>query len=238
MSTLIKAKNLVVEFPVYNSSHQSLKKTVLRAATGGRIAADTGGYVKVRALDEVSFEFREGDRVGIQGHNGAGKSTLLRVLAGCYEPTSGTLFTKGRIASLLDISVGFEGESTGYENIFLRGLVMGLTPKQIREKTEEVAEFSELGEYMDMPLRTYSSGMVMRLAFSISTNVDADILLMDEWLGVGDANFIEKAEKKLNNLVNKTPILVLASHSEDLLNKVCNKRFRLDHGKMELSTQK
>jgi len=197
------------------------------------ISADSGGHVKIRALDNVSFEFKEGDRVGIQGHNGAGKSTLLRVLSGCYEPTEGTLLTQGRIASLLDISVGFDGEWTGYENIFLRGLLMGLTPKQIRAKMEEIADFSELGEYMNMPLRTYSSGMVMRLAFSISTNVDADILLMDEWLGVGDASFMEKAEKRLNDIVNKTPILVLASHSKDLLQKVCSKQFRLNHGKLE-----
>lgn len=233
MTVSIKAENIVVEFPIYDSSHQSLKKNILRAATGGMISADSGGHVKIRALDNVSFEFKEGDRVGIQGHNGAGKSTLLRVLSGCYEPTEGTLLTQGRIASLLDISVGFDGEWTGYENIFLRGLLMGLTPKQIRAKMEEIADFSELGEYMNMPLRTYSSGMVVRLAFSISTNVDADILLMDEWLGVGDASFMEKAEKRLNDIVNKTPILVLASHSKDLLQKVCSKQFRLNHGKLE-----
>lgn len=233
MEAIIKANNLVVEFPVYNTRHRSIKNTVLRAATGGRIAADAGGHVRIRALDDVSFEFREGDRVGIQGHNGAGKSTLLRVLAGCYEPTSGNLITKGRIASLLDISTGFDGESTGYENIFLRGLVMGLTPKQIRERTDEIAEFSELGEYMDMPLRTYSSGMVMRLAFSISINIGGEILLMDEWLAVGDADFGQKSQKRLNELVERTPILVLASHSEDLLQKVCTKRYRLSHGKIE-----
>ena len=233
---MIKANNLVVEFPVYNTRHRSIKNTVLRAATGGRIASDAGGHVRIRALDDVSFEFREGDRVGIQGHNGAGKSTLLRVLAGCYEPTKGTLITQGRISSLLDISTGFDGEATGYENIFLRGLVMGLTPKQIRDRTNEIAEFSELGEYMDMPLRTYSSGMVMRLAFSISINIGGEILLMDEWLAVGDAEFGQKSQKRLNDLVERTPILVLASHSEDLLQKVCTKRYRLNHGKIEQVT--
>lgn len=233
MEAMIKADNLVVEFPVYNTRHRSIKNTVLRAATGGRIASDASGHVRIRALDDVSFEFHEGDRVGIQGHNGAGKSTLLRVLAGCYEPTSGTLITQGRIASLLDISTGFDGESTGYENIFLRGLVMGLTPKQIRDRTDEIAEFSELGEYMDMPLRTYSSGMVMRLAFSISINIGGEILLMDEWLAVGDAEFGQKSQKRLNELVERTPILVLASHSEELLQKVCTKRYRLSHGKIE-----
>lgn len=236
MEAMIKADNLVVEFPVYNTRHRSIKNTVLRAATGGRIASDAGGHVRIRALDDVSFEFHEGDRIGIQGHNGAGKSTLLRVLAGCYEPISGTLVTKGRIASLLDISTGFDGESTGYENIFLRGLVMGLTPKQIRDRTDEIAEFSELGEYMDMPLRTYSSGMVMRLAFSISINVGGEILLMDEWLAVGDAEFGQKSQKRLNELVERTPILVLASHSEELLQQVCTKRYRLSHGKIENMT--
>lgn len=223
----------MVEFPVYNTSHRSLKKAFFMAATGGRIASDASGHVRIRALDDVSFEFLEGDRIGIQGHNGSGKSTLLKVLAGCFEPFSGSLVTRGKISSLLDISSGFDPESTGYENIFLRGLVMGLKPDQIREKTEEIAIFSELGEYLNMPIRTYSSGMIMRLAFSVSINVEGDILLMDEWLSVGDADFSEKAEKKLNSLVEKIPILVIASHSEDLLKKVCNKRFRLTHGKME-----
>ena len=233
MNPLIKADNLVVEFPVYNTSHRSIKTTLLNAATGGRIAADARGHVYIRALDGVSFEFREGDRIGLQGHNGSGKSTLLRVLAGCYEPTSGALITQGRIASLLDISSGFDSESTGFENIFLRGILMGLTQKQIRAKLEEIADFSELGEYLDMPLRTYSAGMTMRLAFSISTNVDADILLMDEWLSAGDAEFVKKAEDRMNDLVEKTPLLVLASHSEDLLKEVCNRRYLLNHGKME-----
>ena len=232
MKAEIKADNLVVEFPIFNSAGRSLKNTVLNAATGGRIATGARGHVCVRALDEVSFEFREGDRVGIHGHNGAGKSTLLRVLAGCFEPSSGTLVSRGRIASLLDISTGFEPEATGYENIFIRSLLMGLTPKEIKSRTEDIVEFSELGDYMEMPLRTYSSGMVMRLAFSISTYVDAEILLMDEWLGVGDASFVEKAEARLNGLIERSPILVLASHSEDLLNKVCNRRFRLNHGRM------
>lgn len=233
MSALIKANNLVVEFPIYNASHRSLKNSVLSAATGGRIASGARGHVCIRALDRVSFEFQEGDRIGIQGHNGAGKSTLLRVLAGCYEPVSGSLITKGRIASLLDISTGFDKEATGYENIFFKSLLMGLTPKQIRGRTDEIVEFSELGAYMDIPLRAYSSGMIMRLAFSISINVDAEILLVDEWLGVGDASFVEKAKKRLNDQIEKVPLLVLASHSENLLKRVCNRWYRLDHGKME-----
>lgn len=233
MSALIEARNLVVEFPIYNATHRSFKNTFLHAATGGRIASGSRGHICIRALDGVSFEFHEGDRIGIQGHNGAGKSTLLRVLAGCYEPVSGSLVTKGKIASLLDISTGFDKEATGYENIFYRSLLMGLSPKQIRNKVDDIAEFSELGEYMDIPLRTYSSGMVMRLAFSISTNVDADILLIDEWLGVGDATFVEKAKKRLNDQIEKVPLLVLASHSENLLRRVCNKWYRLEHGNME-----
>lgn len=235
MSTLIKAKNLVVEFPVYNASHRSIKNTVLHAATGGRIASNARGHVCIRALDDVSFEFHEGDRIGIQGHNGSGKSTLLRVLAGCYEPVSGSLITKGRIASLLDISTGFDKEATGYENILYRSLLMGFTSRQIRSKIDEIADFSELGEYMDMPLRTYSSGMIMRLAFSISTSINAEILLLDEWLGVGDTAFVAKANKRLNDQIEKVPLLVLASHSEDLLRKVCNNWYRLSHGKMEKS---
>lgn len=233
MQTIIKANNLVVDFPIYNTTHRSLKNSIIRAASGGRIASNMGGHLQIRAIDNINFEFREGDRVGIQGHNGAGKSTLLRVLAGCYEPTSGTIISHGRIASLLDISIGFEPESTGYENIFLKGLLMGLSPKQIRNKIEEIVDFSGLGNFIEMPLRTYSSGMSMRLAFSISTNIEAEIILMDEWLSVGDSEFVEKAEKRLNALIKRTPILVIASHSKDLIKNICTRQFILHQGNME-----
>ena len=233
MTVSVKAAQLGVQFPIYNAPTRSLKKTLLRTATGGRIGADQAGRVCVRALDGVSVDIREGDRVGLVGQNGSGKTTLLRVIAGVYEPTEGHIAINGRIASLLDISVGLEPEATGYENIVLRGLMMGIKPKEIRKKVEDIAEFSELGDYLGMPLRTYSSGMVMRLAFSVSTNIDPEILIMDEWLSVGDASFVGKAENRLQALLERTPILIIASHSPDLINKLCNKVVRLANGRVE-----
>jgi lipopolysaccharide transport system ATP-binding protein len=226
----ILARDIVVEFPIYNMSHRSLKKAVLHATTGGRLARDTGNRVVVRALDRASFDIREGDRVGLHGHNGAGKTTLLRVLSGIYEPVSGELGVRGRVATLLDLSLGIDPESTGYENIMLRGILAGLRPAEIRSKLDEIAEFTELAEYLDMPVRTYSSGMQLRLAFAVSTSVHADILLMDEWLSVGDAAFAAKAQERLHSLVSRSPILVLASHSLELLTTVCTRVFSMEHG--------
>lgn len=227
----IRAENVVVEFPIYNASHRSLRKSLLRATTGGRVAADAGNRVTIRALDGVSFEFKPGDRVGLIGHNGAGKTTLLRVLAGVYAPVSGQLSVRGRIVSLIDISLGMEPEATGYENIFLRGIIMGLKPSEIEGKIDGIAEFSELGEdFLNMPVRTYSSGMMLRLAFAVSTAIRSDIVLMDEWLSVGDAAFNEKAKQRLSEVVENSAILVLASHSPDLVHQMCNRVFSFQHG--------
>ncbi|MHB1287538.1 MAG: ABC transporter ATP-binding protein [Leptospirales bacterium] len=232
MSVYIKAEKICVDFPIFNAPHRSLKKNFLRMATGGRISSEAGKGVSVCALDGIDFEVREGGRLGLTGHNGSGKSTLLRVLAGVYEPTAGTIVVKGRVASLLDISIGMDFEASGLENIYLRGLLMGLSRQVIRSKVDEIMSFSGLGDYIEMPVRTYSSGMVMRLAFSIATSIEADILLMDEWLSVGDADFVKKAEDRLKNLVFKTPILVMASHSPEILKDVCNRVLRLEGGKM------
>ena len=196
------------------------------------IETPTSWVLSVRALDGVSFELSEGERLGLTGHNGSGKSTLLRVLAGVYEPTEGTLDVRGRIASLLDISIGLDSDSSGLENILLRGLLLGLSKEEIRRKTDEIIEFSELGDFIELPVRTYSSGMSMRLSFSIATCVDADILLMDEWLSVGDSDFVKKAEDRLKSLVRKTPILVMASHSPEVLKEVCTKVVRLESGRV------
>lgn len=229
----ICAEHVVVEFPIYNASHRSLRKSLLRATTGGRVAADAGNRVTIRALDDVSFEFKPGDRVGLVGHNGAGKTTMLRVLAGVYAPVSGKLTVKGRIVSLIDMSLGMDPEATGYENIFLRGIMMGLKPSEIEKKLQSIAEFSELGDdFLNMPTRTYSSGMLLRLAFAVSTSVQADIVLMDEWLSVGDASFTQKAEERLQEVVKNSAILVLASHSPDLVERLCNRVVAFQHGKM------
>ena len=234
--TYVRANSVVVYFPIYGAKSRSLKHTMIRAATGGALAKDAADRVVVRALDNVSFDLREGDRVGLVGHNGSGKTTLLRAIAGIYEPSEGSLETRGRIASMLSVSVGMEMEATGYENIFMRGTIMGLTRREIANKVDEICEFSELGEYLDMPMRTYSSGMSMRLAFAISTSTNADILLMDEWLSVGDASFAEKAQKRLTDMVGRAKILVLASHNLELVKSNCTRIIYLEHGRVARET--
>ena len=231
--SLISAKDVIVDFPIYTGTgNRSFKKVLMNAATGGAFAKDAGENIVVRALDKVSFSFNEGDRVGLIGHNGSGKSTLLRVLGGIYEPISGDLEINGRVTSMLSITLGMELEATGLENIYLRGTIMGLRLKQLDKLVDEIAEFSGIGDYLQLPMRTYSSGMQMRLAFAISTCVDADIILMDEWLSVGDAEFIEKAQQRMNGLVSNARIVVIASHDPELIKAECNKVIKLEHGKI------
>ena len=228
----IVAEQLYIEFPIYGANSRSVKKAIFRAATGGLIARDAADHIVVRAVNGISFEFRDGDRVGLVGHNGSGKSTLLRALAGAYEPVRGSVLVEGRVASMLNIFLGIDLEATGYENIYLRGLTMGFRPREINPLIDEIVAFSELGDYIHMPMRTYSSGMAMRLAFAISTCVSADILLMDEWLSVGDQDFSEKAKARLSALVKGAKIMVLASHDESLIRANCNKIMRLSHGEL------
>ncbi|MBN8748136.1 Teichoic acids export ATP-binding protein TagH [Xylophilus ampelinus] len=234
MSALISLQDVSVSFPIYGAGAASLKKTLAASVTGGRFGKETGVTV-VQALSGINIELKAGDRLGLVGHNGAGKSTLLRTLAGVYEPTAGRFVRQGSVTSLIDPALGIEADATGLENIMLRGLVMGLSKREIDRKAPEIVEFSGLGEYINMPVRTYSTGMMMRLAFSISTSVQADILLMDEWLSVGDAEFTEKAEKRMRDVVAGSGILVLASHSPDLIAKECNKVVHLAHGQIVAS---
>ncbi|SIR43276.1 ABC transporter ATP-binding protein [Pseudacidovorax sp. RU35E] len=229
--TSLSLKKVSLGFPIYGASATSFKKTLAASVTGGRVGKETGVTV-VQALSDIDLELKAGDRLGILGHNGAGKSTLLRLLAGVYEPTSGEFARIGSVASLIDPSMGIERDASGVENIMLRGLSMGLKRRQIEAMTPEICEFSGLGEYVNMPVRTYSTGMVMRLAFAICTSMTADILLMDEWLSVGDADFQAKAEQRMTEMVAKSGILVLASHSPQLLLKECNRFIRLEHGRV------
>jgi lipopolysaccharide transport system ATP-binding protein len=223
-----------VEFPIYNASARSLKKRLFQVATGGELSADQQGRVVVRSLENLSLSLRDGDRVGLVGHNGAGKSTLLRLLSGVYEPSSGHARIEGEIGSLIDISFGIDPEATGRENIFLRAALLGLDKNTIKSRIEEIIEFSELGDFVEMPVRTYSSGMHLRLAFAVSTVIRPEILLMDEWLSVGDEGFKHKAEARMNELVKSTNILVVASHSRDLISHVCNRVIWLEHGRIKM----
>jgi lipopolysaccharide transport system ATP-binding protein len=184
----------------------------------------------VEALRDVSLNISAGDRVGLVGHNGAGKTTLLRLLAGIYEPMVGVMRSSGRVTSLLDVTLGLDYEATGYDNILLRGLIMGESKARMRQLIPSIAEFSELGDYLNMPVRTYSSGMVLRLAFSIVTSIEADVLLMDEWLSVGDAGFVAKAEERMQSFVGNASVLVLASHNPNIIKVLCNMTVELEHG--------
>jgi lipopolysaccharide transport system ATP-binding protein len=230
----ITLSNASVEIPIFNANGRSLTSRIIEVATGGRLDADPNGRVVVRALNGVSIELQEGDRIGLVGHNGAGKSTLLRVLSGVFVPTGGAAIIEGSVGSLIDLSLGINPEASGRENIFLRGVLLGLSKAEVKERFEEIVEFSELGEFIEMPMRTYSSGMQLRLAFAVSTIVRPEILLMDEWLSVGDEGFKAKASERLTTVVEASKILVLASHSRELLEKVTHKVLWLEHGKVKM----
>lgn len=226
----IRLEQATLDYPIFNANGRSLTSRLLEVATGGLLDRDPKGRVQVHALKDISFELSEGDKLGIIGHNGSGKSTLLRLLSQVYAPSSGRVSVSGNVGSLIDLNLGINPEASGRENVFIRGALLGLSKAKILEKYEEIVEFSQLGDFIEMPVRTYSTGMHMRLAFSVSTIMRPEILLMDEWLSVGDENFREAAEKRLQSLLDGAKILVIASHSKDLLNSVCNKILWLEHG--------
>ncbi|HTV90748.1 MAG TPA: ABC transporter ATP-binding protein [Stellaceae bacterium] len=229
----ITLDRVCVDFPIYDSD-RSLRKLLFRAKVGGIVRKDQArrDRVTIRALDNLSFELRAGDRLGLIGRNGAGKSTLLRVLAGSYQPSSGTIAIDGEVASLLTTGIGFDAEDTGFENIRTGCLYLGMTPGEIRAKTAAIAEFTELGEYLRMPVRTYSSGMQVRLSFAIATALDPDILLLDEVLGAGDAQFMHKAQRRIESLMARASLLVLASHSPQVIRQFCNRALLLHAGRL------
>ncbi len=227
----IELHSVGLDYPIYGAQ-RSFRKELLTRATGGLIRRDKdSGHVVVRALDGLTLSIEHGDRIGLIGHNGAGKSTLLKVLAGIYHPTVGRLVVNGRISSLFSISPGLDTDDTGYETIRNCGMFLGMSGTEIRDKTDEIAQFSELGEFLSLPVRTYSSGMLVRLSFAIATAIDPEILLLDEGLGAGDARFAERAKKRVDDLVDRASILVLASHSDALIRNMCNKAVLLHGGK-------
>ncbi|KAA6187303.1 ABC transporter ATP-binding protein [Thiohalocapsa marina] len=221
-----------VTFPIYDSRRRSLKNRLIAAGTGGRIEYRTASETDIEALADVSFALADGARVGLVGHNGAGKSTLLRVLAGIYAPCSGTIHVQGHIAPLFDISLGIDPEASGYENILIRGLFLGLSRREVKAKTEEIAEFTELGSFLDLPVRTYSTGMQLRLAFAVATAIDPEILLIDEGIAAGDAAFLEKANARLRAFASKASIIVLASHANQLIREICDSAILLEQGRV------
>lgn len=223
-----------IEFPIFGMSAQSLKRQLLRVSTGGVLGkTEKQDLVTVKALKNVSFELKAGDRLGIIGHNGAGKSTLLRVISQIYEPSYGEVKVKGKVSALLDVAMGMDGESTGYENILIRGIFHGLSKREIKEKQDEIAEFTELGDYLAMPVRTYSTGMLLRLAFAVATSIKPEILVLDEVIGAGDAGFAKKAQDRINDMIEHSKIVVLSSHDISVIEKNCNLLMLLNAGEIK-----
>jgi len=227
----ILVSGVSVDFPLYHGSSRSLKKTVFAAASG-HIGKDRQTRVVVQALREIGFELTTGDRLGLVGGNGAGKTTLLRVLAGIYEPVAGQVRIEGSLTALLDPNLGMNQELTGRENILLRGLYAGLKRPAIWEFEEDVRDFAELGQFLDLPVRFYSSGMMVRLGFALATAIHPQVLLMDEWFLAGDSAFMAKARARLENMVRGAEILVLSSHEMAVVQAWSTRVIWLDHGRI------
>lgn len=228
----LDVKNVSLNYPVHNHQTQSLKKHVLKMVTGGRISTGANSCLIVSALDDISFSLAEGDRVALIGHNGAGKTTLLRVLAGIYEPTSGSVFSHGNIGSLFNTNVGLVDDTTGYENLFQMSLFRTKNIQETRRRMDAIAEFTELGDYLNMPVRTYSEGMKMRLGFSVATDKAPDILLIDEVFGAGDKKFMDKSKQRMAEFMHESKILVMSTHADQLIHEFCNKAVLLKKGKL------
>lgn len=220
-------ENVFLSYPAAIYNKKTLKQAVFEAM---RLQKPAKKLDDIQALRGVSLEIHEGERVGIIGHNGAGKSTLLKAIAGLYPLTGGSITVRGEVRSLFDLAVGFEFEATGRENIMYRGLLLGETPRSIRRKTEEIIEFAELGDFIDYPIKSYSSGMIVRLAFAISTMIGGDILLLDEVFGAGDARFMKKAKARIKELIEESKILVFVSHDFATVREICNRVVWLDKG--------
>jgi ABC-type polysaccharide/polyol phosphate transport system ATPase subunit len=206
----------------------SLKEFLLK----GLFLKSRNPYMEVKALHDLNLRINQGERVGIIGHNGAGKSTLLRLLAGIYTPTCGRMVVKGRISSLFDISLGFESEANGWENIAYRSFLQGETPASVRRKKQSIADFSELGDFLNMPVRYYSAGMMVRLAFSIATAIEPEILLVDEVLGVGDLAFQQKARERMRQMIARAHLMVMVSHDLEAIEETCTRAIWMQHGQV------
>ena len=232
----IEVSSVNFDFPLYHTSGRSLKKMLFKSVAGriGSAGMESNAQhrVVVRALRDVSFTLRSGDRLGLIGSNGAGKTTLLRTLAGIYEPASGHVRLRGSLNALLDPNPGMNLDLTGRENIMLRGLINGMNKAQIERLQDDVATFAELGDFINLPVRIYSSGMVVRLGFAMATATRPQVLLMDEWFLAGDADFLEKARSRMEDMVRGAEILVLSTHVPDIVLKWCTRVIWMDQGRI------
>jgi ABC-type polysaccharide/polyol phosphate transport system ATPase subunit len=227
-------RDVSVQIPIYQARGRSLKAAITRHAVGATIGRlpNSDDVVVVNALKNISLTLNSGDCVGIIGHNGAGKTTLLRVFADIYSPTGGRVEISGEVSSLTSISMGIDPEATGHENIITRAILLGMNYRQARALAPEIEVFTQLGGYLDLPVRTYSAGMLLRLAFAVATTIEPDILIMDEMIDAGDASFMEQARARIGTLIKKASIFVIASHNEDALQRSCNRAIWLDHGEI------
>jgi ABC-type polysaccharide/polyol phosphate transport system ATPase subunit len=229
----ITLDDVVIDFPLYGMQ-PGLRSAIVRRTVGGLLqrSDEANQRVVVRALDHVSLDLRHGDFVGLVGHNGAGKSTLLRVLAGIYEPIHGRCTIDGRVSPLFNAAPGLHPDDTGHENVITCGLLLGMSREEIERKVSDIGAFAELGDFLSLPVRTYSAGMALRLGFAIATAIDPEILLLDEGISAGDTRFAQHARERMKALISRSSILVLASHSDDLIRAMCNRAILLDHGKI------
>jgi homopolymeric O-antigen transport system ATP-binding protein len=227
-------RDVSVQIPIYQTRGRSLKAAIARHAVGATIGRlpNNDDVVVVNALKNISLTLNSGDCVGIIGHNGAGKTTLLRVFADIYSPTGGSVEISGEVSPLTSISMGIDPEATGHENIITRAILLGMNYQQARALAPEIEEFTQLGGYLDLPVRTYSAGMLLRLAFAVATTIEPEILIMDEMIDAGDASFMEQASARIDMLIKKASIFVIASHNEGALQRFCNRAIWLDHGEL------
>jgi ABC-type polysaccharide/polyol phosphate transport system ATPase subunit len=228
----IELDNVTLQYPVYTRRALSLRNQIVRLGTGGILESDAGKITIITALKGVSMRLSSGDRVGLVGYNGAGKSTMLKVMAGIYEPMVGLVRVEGSVTTFFQLSAGMDSELSGYENICRLGMQRGLSKQEALELIGPIEEFSELGDYLALPIRTYSAGMHARLAFAIAVSQVPDILLIDEVFGAGDASFQKKANEKLEEVLHGARILVFASHSDGLVKRLCSKAALLHHGEL------
>jgi ABC-type polysaccharide/polyol phosphate transport system ATPase subunit len=233
MTALLKFEDVTVQYPIYNSRNMSLRNQLMRISTGGRIESEAGHVQLVTALRNASFTVNHGDSIGLIGHNGAGKSTMLRTMAGVYTPSMGKVTRHGRVATVLELGTGMDPELSGYENITRMSMLLGMSKEQIRENAREIEAFTQLGDFLQLPVRTYSSGMATRLMFAVATSTKPDILLVDEMFGTGDAEFQAQAKKRLQELIRSVGIFVFASQSNDLVKTYCTRFFFLEHGSVK-----
>jgi ABC-type polysaccharide/polyol phosphate transport system ATPase subunit len=232
--TRVSLENVSVEFPIYGAQQFSLRHTLAERAIGGLIERDRRhkNGVIVKALSDINLKLEDGDRLGLVGHNGSGKSTLLKVIAGIYEPIQGKITVSGRVTPLFDMMPGLDVDDTGYQNIVTSGMLLGMTREQVLAKIPEIEEVSELGDYLSLPVRTYSAGMTTRLGFALVTALDPDVLVLDEGFGAADLRFTTKTAERVDDLIGRSRAMVLASHSDAMLESICNKAALMKEGQI------